>query len=174
MARQASMRVMRTEVWIGVDVGVTGAVAILPQGGSTLLYDTPTLRRRVNRKQRTVYDPAEMLYILQPFERVAARVEVCIEHLHANGQNGSLSNFSEGLGVGYWHMAVVACGFRLRWVSPPVWKRFYGLIGCDKEASRQEAIHRFNASASALTKKRHHGRAEALLLAHYARSMETP
>ena len=47
------------------------------------------------------------------------------------------------------------------------WKKYFGLVKTDKEASRQKALELFPAAARFLSLKKHHGRAEAILIAHY-------
>ena len=57
-----------------------------------------------------------------------------------------------------------------RTVTPPVWKKAYRLIGCDKDESRARALELFPTAIDALRLKKHHGRADALLMAEYLRS----
>jgi crossover junction endodeoxyribonuclease RuvC len=50
-------------------------------------------------------------------------------------------------------------------VTPGVWKRHAGLIGKEKDASRELAARLYPQAT--LNLKKHHGRADALLLARY-------
>jgi crossover junction endodeoxyribonuclease RuvC len=52
-------------------------------------------------------------------------------------------------------------------VRPVTWKRHFGLIGKDKEASRQLALQRWPVCRHFLQRKLDHQRAEALLIADW-------
>lgn len=50
-----------------------------------------------------------------------------------------------------------------------MWKRRLGLIGQDKDVGRLLAIQRFPSAAHLLRRKKDHGRADALLIALWAK-----
>ena len=57
-------------------------------------------------------------------------------------------------------------------VSRVVWESSFGLVGAAKDAGRLLAIDLFAGSAHHLKLKKHHNRADALLLAEYGRRIE--
>ena len=54
----------------------------------------------------------------------------------------------------------------VEYVSPQRWKRAFGLLGAHKDASRGKAIDLYPSAPLSL--KKHHGRADAILLARWA------
>ena len=81
--------------------------------------------------------------------------------------------FNFGYGYGLW-MGMLYLRFfaqpelehRIVTVSPLRWKRYFGLLGCDKAASIRKARQRFGIKGEL-----NEGCAEALLLALYAKDM---
>jgi hypothetical protein len=82
-------------------------------------------------------------------------------------RQGASSGFKYGRSVGAIEAAIALCEIPLEIVEPAVWKRAFRLPGKDKEAARQRALDLFPAAHALLARKRDHGRAESLLLAHY-------
>ena len=72
--------------------------------------------------------------------------------------------FTCGLGMGVWLGILAALALPHSRVRPQVWKKAFSL-GKDKEAARLRAMQLFPGAELRL--KKHHGRAEALLLARY-------
>lgn len=147
---------------IGIDPGVTGALGVITDVSCDVM-DTPVFEK-MKAKERTTYNVREMydaLWAEQP-------QLIVIEQLQPMGRNGSIANYQSGLGFAYWHMAAVALDVPIILVNPKKWKKAMGLTA-NKDDSRQRAIELFPALATSLKLKKHHGRAEAILLAEYGR-----
>jgi len=70
---------------------------------------------------------------------------------------------------------VECCDVKLYRIGPQRWKKFHRVPpGSDKEFSRELAIDMIPAIRPWLTKKKHHGRAEAALIALYAEHCMCP
>jgi crossover junction endodeoxyribonuclease RuvC len=155
---------------IGIDPGLSGAVAVLSTEGTLeALADTPTLTLKVQRGTKQVYDVAGMIDILQPY--VGRRVHVVIEESQAMPGQGTRSMFTIGYGYGIWLGLLTSMQFPYTAVRPATWKRAMTL-GKDKEASRLRAQQLYPGADLRL--KKHHGRAEALLLASYGLRLRQP
>lgn len=144
---------------VGIDPGLTGAIAILENGRAKLVFDMPIMK---DGKTNQV-DGLALYNALLP---VPDHAQVILEQVHAMPGQGVSSMFTFG---GAYHAArvVVQClGLRLHKVTPSKWKRIAGL-GKDKEAARTMAIELFPEVAMDLQRKKDAGRAEALLIAHY-------
>jgi len=87
-----------------------------------------------------------------------------IERAQAMPKQGASSGFKYGRAVGAIETAIACCGVPLTIVEPTAWKKFHGLRGGEKEASRQLAIQRFPAAHCLFARKMDHGRAEAALI----------
>ena len=150
-------------VIIGIDPGLYGAVAILAEDGAVeALYDTPTLTLRTSRGTRQEYAVPGLVALLEPYRGLPCHV--LIEEAQPMPGQGVRSMFTCGLGMGVWLGILAALALPHSRVRPQVWKKALGL-GKDKEAARLRAQQLFPTADLRL--KKHHGRAEALLLARY-------
>ena len=156
---------------IGIDPGLTGAVAVLPEGR---FYDTPVAS--VKKGGKKVYLVAEMVAALESFGYDAAglpRGHAYIEDVHSMPGQGVSSSFSFGRGFGLWEGIVAALGIPYTLVSPVRWKRaMMDGMGKEKGASRVRAGQLFPQLADQLNRVKDHGRADALLIAEYGRRQQ--
>lgn len=79
-------------------------------------------------------------------------------------RQGVSSSFKFGRACGVIEAVVACCGIPMVLVEPSKWKRAFHL-NSDKEASRQLAIQLFPHAHDQLALKKHHQRAEAMLIA---------
>lgn len=148
---------------IGIDPGLTGAAAVLDEGALLALHDTPVMTIRIGRKTRQDYDLLVMRKLLLPY--VGTACHVFIEQQQAMPGQGVTSTFKTGMGYGLWLAMLAALQLPHTIIAPFAWKRSCSLIGRDKDASRQRAQQLFPTSH--LTRKKDHGRADALCIAYH-------
>ena len=170
-------------ILIGIDPGLTGAMAVITERGQIVsVYDTPVLAMGGKGGNRHVYDLPAMLSILRLYCSPGMEAHAAIEKLHGipiksrrkpDDQSdipgmGSTTSFAMGLGYGVWLMGLVAAGIKYTEVPPPTWRKamLYGLPK-GKDTGRLRAQQLFPGAD--LKFKKHHGRADALLLAEYLR-----
>jgi hypothetical protein len=163
-------------VCIGVDLGLSGAIAAIgPDPGTAHVADLPTIPTDGGKRLDTrgilelirQWWPAKGTAMLV-FEDVRARMQ-------GNGGRAFNSMRSQTSLIESRGILLATCDvLRLSpvLVQPASWKRKYGLIGAEKDASRQTALRLFPKMEPALKRKADHNRAEALLLAHYLYSAE--
>lgn len=155
--------------WIlGVDPGLSGCMAML-YNGAVDVFDVPTTTRTVNKKEKRQIDPYSLAAWLET-QRPLIKFAV-IEQVGTMPGQGVTSAFNFGFTTGVIHGIIAACGIEIRTVPPQVWKRKYGLLGQNKDASRGEASRRFPQFTHLWQLKKHDGRAEAALLALYGSEM---
>ena len=148
---------------IGIDPGLYGAVAVLaPDGTVKALAHVPTFTLRTSRGTRQEYDVPGLVAILEPYRGLPCHV--LIEEAQPMPGQGVRSMFTWGLGMGIWLGILAALALPHTRVRPQIWKKAFSL-GKDKEAARLRAQQLFPTADLRL--KKHHGRAEALLLARY-------
>jgi crossover junction endodeoxyribonuclease RuvC len=155
---------------VGIDPGLSGALVVLDE--SVLeFYDTPTLQVKSGKSMKRViniHEAASLLFAVWP-------ELVIIEKVNAmppgEGQRmGATSAFNFGMGYGIWLGILAAFEFPYKQVTPQAWKKLL-MEGMSKEkdASRVRAMELYPQVASYLKLAKHHGRADALLLAHYGK-----
>lgn len=165
------------KVFAGIDVGITGAVAVLnPETNDVRFWDNPVLVVSVGKKLKNVPDTRMMATILEIIVKDAGGTDnllVSIEKVQAmpgGGERsmGATSAFSFGMGFGMWLGVLAALWIPYQQVHPATWKsKLMAGLGKEKDASRQIAMQHYPRSAKDLNLKKHHGRADALMLARY-------
>jgi len=84
--------------------------------------------------------------------------------------HGHVAAFRLGVGFGLWHGIAVALQRPVRLVPPATWKRYAGLLGQTKAASRVRAAELYPEVGRLAAADE--GPAEALLLAHWLAAHE--
>jgi crossover junction endodeoxyribonuclease RuvC len=149
-----------SKINIGIDPGLSGAiVAILPDGAIEF-HDMPILEI----KKKTQLDYAGLALILRQYQ---GQSTAAIEFVSAMPGQGVSSMFKFGQVYGAALATLATLQIPYQCVTPPVWKRAFKLVGCDKDESRSRALEMFPACVSHLRLKKHQGRADALLLAKW-------
>lgn len=151
---------------VGVDPGLTGALALIGQPGLIAVADIPVMAKGAGAgRVKSEVNPAGLAQLLRDWlNGHFDDVMVVIERVSAMPGQGVAGVFSLGDTLGC--IRGVACGLRLpiAFVSPQKWKKHYGLPA-DKELARARAIQLYPEAA--LSRKKDHGRSEAILLARY-------
>lgn len=150
-----------TALVIGIDPGLSGALAILDERGTiALLADLPVIRDR----SLAWIDGGEFQSILLGAIR-GRPARAVVERVSAMPRQGVASSFQFGVGFGSVLSILQALHLPLELVTAAQWKKALGLSS-DKRASLHKARLLFPTAELHLAK--HDGRAEALLLAHHA------
>ncbi|WP_051960469.1 hypothetical protein [Devosia riboflavina] len=152
---------------IGMDPGVTGAIAFLTDDGDLLsVVDMPVfaVKKMVKGKERTrnhinVHSLGD---ILRPY----AGAQAVIEDVHSRPDDGGVQAFSFGFGTGTLHGAVGALGMQLDTVAPARWKKHHRLTA-DKDEARRLATRLWPQHSSLFARKMDAGRAEAALIGRF-------
>ena len=159
-------------IFIGIDPGLTGAIAALRQdGGIAGLWDAPILTVKKNKATRHELNIADMVEILKtlPALHDAQALVAAVERVSSMPGQGVASSFSFGKGFGIWLGILSALGIPYDLVHPVRWKKLMlDGMGKDKDASRIRAKELFGSQVD-LSLKKHHGRADALLIAEWRR-----
>ena len=153
-------------IYVGIDPGLSGAVAVINEDFVINLYDCPTLK--VGKKNEP--DTLGMSRILERVAFTRAGLVVGIERVHSMPDQGVASTFKFGMGFGVWLGILASLKLSHELITPQAWKKvMMSGMPKEKDASRQRALQLFPASADDLRLKKHHGRADALLIAEYMR-----
>jgi hypothetical protein len=140
---------------IGVDPGLSGAVAILNAVGEVFdVYDMPSVDGNVSGR---------LLADLLPLPEKSWAI---VEKVASMPKQGVASTFKFGRSAGVVDGVLAALEIPTEYVVPGKWKRDMGLSS-DKEHSRLRAIQLWPRAASKFARKKDDGRAEACLLARW-------
>lgn len=138
---------------IGIDPGITGALAVYDHGSLVSVHDMPVLDGQVDGGR-----------LAQLFDEWHAHM-IALERVQPMPRNGSIASFSLGKNFGIVIGVATALSHPLVTIRPVEWKRRMGLMGKSKEASRRLAIELWPQHADSFRLVKHDGRAEAALIA---------
>lgn len=150
---------------VGIDPGKSGAMVFLYETGEVRVFDVPL--QKVKGKEVPAYVEwaqtwSNALWLAEPSR-------IVIEKVHAMPQQGVTSTFNFGSYFGFVLALASTVGCEVHTPSPLQWKAKIGLLGSDKNASREKARNLIPSMTSHVTRVKDDGRAEAALLAYFGR-----
>lgn len=176
---------MTARLILGIDPGISGAVAALADAKFAGAWDLPQRTRRNGRQELDGHAFGRIVRDLV-LQHSGAQVTVVLEQVHAMPPRDDKSKppcascgrgfergmgvagaFSFGEGFGRLRGILEALDLPTVLVAPAKWKKDTGLIGADKDYSRTVAMQCYPAAAQLLQRKKDDGRAEAILLARW-------
>lgn len=144
------------KAFVGIDPGQTGAIAVLSDD-LPLVYDYPgDVTAAANLISDILWDYTPSL--------------VALERVHSMPKQGVSSTFKLGVNFGAWQGILSAYDMPYIMPTPQEWQKglVYKSDGNDPK-SRSLAVARRLFPDVDLSKKKHDGRADALLIAYYAK-----
>ena len=164
-----------SKIYIGIDPGKEGAIAII-DNGIVAIIDTPTTEiitkqktKKGNCKKKNLYVESAMADILRAYQKY--NIHVAIEKVHSMPKQGVSSMFSMGEGFGLWIGIIVAFQLPYTKVTPQAWKKeMLDGLGKEKSVSCYRAQQLFPNNEFYTPRKRAlDGRGDAVLIAEYAK-----
>ena len=153
-----------TEVILGIDPGLSGAIAFLGPDGTVEVIDMPTLALRRGGKAKRELDLIALARMFD--ERVSTIRHAFVEQVGAMPGQGIASMFAFGKAYGALLGVLSANFIPMTTVSPVVWKKALA-VPAGKDAARARASQLLPRSAYLWPLTKHDGRAEAALIALY-------
>lgn len=151
---------------LGIDPGLSGGLALYDiDDDRVICWRMPTATMLIRGHKSSRVDALELYKIAHAAG--AGTTPVFMEHVGGMPRQSAQRSFMFGCGVGTVTAALRIAGLEVQTVAPVTWKRFYGLTGADKDASRRKAMELFPTSAHCFKLKRDDGVAEAALIAKY-------
>ena len=167
------------KVYIGIDPGITGAIAAISKKKKShvdkiKIFDTPVDIIKKGKSIKKEYLPVEMANRIRIIinKYGVENCHIAIEKVHSMPKQGVASTFSFGRGYGIWLGIIATLHISFSNPTPQAWKKEMMRGMSDKDAARIRAQELFPKCATKLSLKKHIGRADALLIAEYARRMK--
>ena len=153
---------------MGVDPGLTGAVAWVDSKGSCVVVDLPTVELPGNGLVKRRIDGLALARLIRTHCPAAEGVLALCEQVGTmGGQNNAVQTQGSLMrSLGAIEAVLEVLRMPPQMVRPQAWKSHYG-VGSDKAASLATARALYPCAADALKLAKHHNRAEAVLIAHY-------
>ena len=152
---------------IGIDPGISGAICFFEDGQVKEIIDMPVMadgkknKRQINGPQ--VYN--EILKRINKFQK--KDIIVVIEQVSAMPGQGVTSMFNFGQSFGVLKGICSAMQLSMFFIRPAKWKKYFGLIKTEKDASRTKVIEIFPYISSQLSRKKDSNKADAVLIASF-------
>jgi hypothetical protein len=180
LTERSQDRIMGADITIGIDPGVTGAIACFFRGQLADIQDIPvivTVKKAkganirhliggsATRKRRDIDVPA-MTTLIKGFLVRGLSTEIISEKVGIRPGQGILSQTRLLRTMHTIEGIAAALDIPYKDVTPQVWKKATG-TPAEKEAARKHAIKLFPSMAKILQRKGDHNRAEAALIGWY-------
>ena len=152
---------------IGIDPGLSGSICFFENGKIIDVVEMPTMidgkknKRQVNGAQ--IFN--EISKRINKIEK--GNFRVVIEQVSAMPGQGVTSMFNFGQSFGILKGVCSTMQLPMYFVRPAKWKKYFGLINSEKDASRTRAIEMFPYFSSHLSKKKDSNKADAILIASF-------
>ena len=152
---------------IGIDPGISGAICFFEDGQVKEIIDMPVMaegkknKRQINGSQ--TYN--EISIRINKFQK--KDIIVVIEQVSAMPGQGVTSMFNFGQSFGVLKGICSAMQLSMFFIRPAKWKKYFGLIKTEKDASRTKVIEIFPYISSELSRKKDSNKADAVLIASF-------
>ena len=147
---------------IGIDPGISGAIAVFEGGKLVNVIDMPTLEVDSGKTKKRHISAVSLCNYLTVF----SNAHVVIEKVGAMPGQGVSSMFNFGRSAGIIEGVVAAMHFPSTYVTPATWTKALGRAA-GKDASRMRAMELFPSKADLFKRAKDDGRADAALIAYW-------
>ena len=150
---------------IGIDPGLSGAIAILEDGKIKELFDMPVMPD--GKKNKRQLNSALLVKLIKQNIESLENTIMIVEQVNAMPGQGVTSMFNFGQTFGAIKGICAAIGLPIFFVRPAKWKKHFELINSSKDASRTKAIEMYPSISEQLSRKKDVNKSDALLIARY-------
>ena len=150
---------------IGIDPGLSGAIAILKNDKVIKLIEMPVMAE--GKKNKRQLNNAQLANILREIIKNHEEISVVVEQVNAMPGQGVTSMFNFGQTFGSIKGICATLSLPIFFVRPSKWKKHFDLIKTSKDASRTKAIEMYPQLSNELSKKKDVNKSDAILIARY-------
>tara|TARA_B100001173_G_scaffold301392_1_gene301910 strand:+ start:354 stop:845 length:492 start_codon:yes stop_codon:yes gene_type:complete len=150
---------------IGIDPGLSGAIAILENNKVIKIFDMPVMSE--GKKNKRQLNSAQLVKLLSEYTLDTDEISVVVEQVNAMPGQGVTSMFNFGQTFGAIKGICAALELPIFFVRPSKWKKHFELINSSKDASRTKAIEMYPTLSGELSKKKDVNKSDAILIARF-------
>ena len=152
---------------IGIDPGISGAICFFENGQVKEIINMPVMADGKKNK-RQINGPQTYNEILKRINNYPKKdIIAVIEQVSAMPGQGVTSMFNFGQSFGVIKGICSAMQLSMFFIRPTKWKKYFGLIKTEKDASRTKVIEIFPYISSELSRKKDSNKADAVLIASF-------
>ncbi len=137
---------------IGIDPGLSGAIAVLDNNKVLKIYDMPVMAE--GKKNKRQLNSAQLVNIIKENIEKHEEINVVVEQVNAMPGQGVTSMFNFGQTFGAIKGVCAALNLPIFFIRPSKWKKYFELINSSKDSSRTKAIEMYPSIANQLSKKK--------------------
>ena len=150
---------------VGIDPGLSGAIAILENNKVLNIFDMPVMAE--GKKNKRQLNSAQLVNIIKDSTKLDAEKAVVVEQVNAMPGQGVTSMFNFGQTFGAIKGVCAALELPIFFVRPSKWKKHFELINSSKDSSRTKVIEMYPSLSSQLAKKKDVNKSDAILIARF-------
>ena len=150
---------------IGIDPGLSGAIAVLENSKVINIFDIPVMSE--GKKNKRQLNSALLVGLLKENINSGEEVAIVVEQVNAMPGQGVTSMFNFGQTFGALKGICAALELPIFFVRPSKWKKHFELINSSKDASRTKVIEMYPKLSSQLEKKKDVNKSDAILIARF-------
>ena len=121
---------------IGIDPGLSGAIAIMKNNKVIDLFDMPVMSE--GKKNKRQLNSAQLAKLLKDNISQNEEVSVVVEQVNAMPGQGVTSMFNFGQTFGAIKGICAALGLPIFFVRPSKWKKYFELINSSKDSKQNQ------------------------------------
>ena len=150
---------------VGIDPGLSGAIAILENNKVLNIFDMPVMAE--GKKNKRQLNSAQLVSIIKNNTKPDVEIAVVVEQVNAMPGQGVTSMFNFGQTFGAIKGVCAALELPIFFVRPSKWKKHFELINSSKDSSRTKVIEMYPTLSSQLAKKKDVNKSDAILIARF-------
>ena len=150
---------------VGIDPGLSGAIAILENNKVIDIFDMPVMSE--GKKNKRQLNSAQLVNIIKESAANDEDISVVVEQVNAMPGQGVTSMFNFGQTFGAIKGVCAALDLPIFFVRPSKWKKHFELINSSKDSSRTKVIEMYPSLSSQLAKKKDVNKSDAILIARF-------
>ena len=150
---------------LGIDPGLSGAIAVLEDTKVLGLFDMPVMAE--GKKNKRQLNSAQLVNIIKENIQSNEEVAVVVEQVNAMPGQGVTSMFNFGQTFGAIKGVCAALKLPIFFVRPSKGKKYFELINSSKDSSRTKVIEMYPSLSNQLTKKKDVNKSDAILIARF-------
>ena len=152
-------------ILIGIDPGLSGAIAILEDKKVLNLHEMPVMAE--GKKNKKQLNSAQLVNLIKEYANDSDEVAVIVEQVNAMPGQGVTSMFNFGQTFGAIKGICAALKLTIFFVRPSKWKKHFELINSSKDSSRTKTIEMYPTLSNQLSKKKDVNKSDAILIARF-------
>ena len=150
---------------IGIDPGLSGAIAVLDNSKIKEIFNMPVMAE--GKKNKRQLNSAQLVKLIKGFIEKGEETIVVVEQVNAMPGQGVTSMFNFGQTFGAIKGICAALELPIFFVRPAKWKKHFDLINSSKDSSRTKAIEMYPQFSDQLSKKKDVNKSDAILIARF-------